>query len=236
MAVSPFAFSSKLEQITTTGMWTSHAGENHSVGGASTANNLWVLRSLLQQERPAETLEIGFCHGISALLISVTQRELRGREYRHTAIDPFQRTTWKDEGRSLLEDEGVSAQFRLLEEFSSVALPRLVQAGEKFGFIYVDGSHLFEDVFLDAYYSIQLLNSGGVILFDDSTDPHVTKVLRFLKKNWGNIMVPFDLSPHQLPRRPWIKRLANWLGYRQLVAFSKVGELPRRWDSPFRNF
>ena len=40
--------------------------------------------------------------------------------------------------------------------------------------IYVDGSHNFEHVFIDAYYSVQLLDMGGVVLFDDSIEDRAT--------------------------------------------------------------
>lgn len=233
---SPFAFSPKLKEIIATRLWTSRTGEKHEAGAASTPNNLWVLRGLLQQERPVETLEIGLCHGISALLITQTQKELGTASFRHTAIDPFQAQVWKNEGCALLEEEGMSECFRLLEDFSSLALAQLVRDGERFGLIYVDGSHLFEDVFVDAYFSTQLLSEGGLMLFDDSADPHVAKVLRFLESNYAGILEPFDLGPYQLPDRPWMKRLANKLGYRQLTAFRKTGDPPREWDAPFKSF
>ncbi len=233
---SPFAFSPQLEEIMRTGSWTSRSGETHGAGAASTPNNLWVLRGLLQQERPTETLEIGLCHGISALLITQTQEELGTASWRHTAIDPFQTKVWKQEGVALLEEAGMTERFRLVEDFSSLALAQMVKDGERFGLIYVDGSHLFEDVFVDAYYSAQLLTEGGLLLFDDSADPHVAKVLRFYQSNYGGILEPFDLEPYQLPDRPWVKKLANKLGYRQLTAFRKTGEPPRAWDSPFKSF
>lgn len=43
-------------------------------------------------------------------------------------------------------------------------LPKLK---DKYDLIYVDGSHKYEDVKLDAKYSWQLLNKGGHIIFDD---------------------------------------------------------------------
>lgn len=42
---------------------------------------------------------------------------------------------------------------------------------EKFDFIYIDGSHLAADVFLDCALSHQLIKSGGQIWFDDYATP-----------------------------------------------------------------
>ena len=38
---------------------------------------------------------------------------------------------------------------------------------DKFDFIFIDGSHKFADVINDAFESFKILNSGGIIIFDD---------------------------------------------------------------------
>ena len=43
--------------------------------------------------------------------------------------------------------------------------------GERFDMIYIDGSHEFDEVFVDAYYSYRLLSPGGIMLLDDSPHP-----------------------------------------------------------------
>ena len=50
---------------------------------------------------------------------------------------------------------------------SSIALANLIAQDEKFDFIYIDASHKAPDVIADACFAWQLLNKGGVILFDD---------------------------------------------------------------------
>ena len=68
------------------------------------------------------------------------------------------------------------------EECSALELPKLMKQGARFDLVYIDGSHLFEDVFIDAYFVARLLTQGGVVVFDDSTNPHIAKVLRFLRR------------------------------------------------------
>lgn len=72
-----------------------------------------------------------------------------------------------------------------------------MQSGREIDTVYVDGSHLFEDVFIDFYYSCRLLKEEGYILFDDSTDEHVKKVLGFIRSNMKDHLQEIDLSPYR---------------------------------------
>lgn len=46
-------------------------------------------------------------------------------------------------------------------------LTELIKSGEKFDFIYIDGSHLLLDCYADLILSWQILNSGGIMAIDD---------------------------------------------------------------------
>ena len=80
------------------------------------------------------------------------------------------------------------------EQASTLALPKMLEPEAHFGFIYIDGSHLFDDIFLDPYYSIRLLMMGGIVALDDSTNPHVAKVLKFLRGGSGTGVEELDLT------------------------------------------
>lgn len=58
-------------------------------------------------------------------------------------------------------------RMEVLKEKSEDALPRLIADGRKFDWIYIDGSHLFENVITDAILSHLLLRVGGLMIFDD---------------------------------------------------------------------
>jgi len=94
--------------------------------------------------------------------------------------------------------------------------------------VYVDGSHLFEDVFVDGFYCARLLAEGGYLLFDDCADPHIAKVIGFIDRN-----VP-GLS--RQPDRTLRSRVARVLRRRQLTAYRRVGEIERTWNSAFLTF
>lgn len=206
------------------------------VGALSTPQNVAILRALMMERRPNRTLEVGLSFGGSALAIAASHRDLqRPAERQHVAIDPFQSTVWDDCGREVLDRAGLDGYVDVHETLSSTALPALSGEGP-FGLIYIDGSHLFEDVFVDAYFSARLLSDDGVMLFDDCTDPHVAKVLKFLTTNWQGSIIEVDLSPYR-PDGPSMRyKLAKQLGKTQLRAFQRGAPLPREWDAAFHDF
>jgi hypothetical protein len=103
--------------------------------------------------------------------------------------------------------------------------------------IYVDGSHLFEDVFVDGYFVVRLLREGGVVAFDDSTNQNIAKVLRLLRSSLYGCFEELDLSRYQADGRGGlIYQLARRLGRVQLTAFRRVGDVAREWSAPFHPF
>lgn len=61
----------------------------------------------------------------------------------------------------------------ILEGMSCATLPTLKK--EQFDFIYVDGSHAYEDVASDLYLSFELLKHQGIMTMDDYTWDGVNK-------------------------------------------------------------
>ena len=51
--------------------------------------------------------------------------------------------------------------------YSQHQLPELEKKGNKYDFIYIDASHRADDTFMDAYYAHKMLNSKGLLIFDD---------------------------------------------------------------------
>jgi hypothetical protein len=203
----------------------------------STENNLYTIRKLLLEYRPERTLEVGFCFGGSALLFCSTHQELgRPPQSQHTVIDPYQTTTWDSCGLLAIERAGLTGYLDFRETFSALELPKLFEAGDRFGLIYVDGSHLFEDVLVDSYFVMRLLTYDGLVLFDDSSNAHVGKVIRFLRTNLRVALKEVDLS-FLRPRSERISyRVARYFEKVQLTAFRRVGNVERNWDAPFRSF
>jgi hypothetical protein len=49
-----------------------------------------------------------------------------------------------------VERAGLMGYMDFRQAYSALELPKLIEQGTQFGLVYVDGSHLFEDVFVDA--------------------------------------------------------------------------------------
>lgn len=208
------------------------------IGALSTQRNLWMLRSLQMELHPKRTLEIGLGFGGSCLVFTSTHRDLRGgAKKQHLALDPFQTSDWDDVGLITVERAGLTGFLDFRPRFSCQELPQLVEQKEKFDLVYVDGSHLFEDVFVDLYFVSRLLSDGGVVAFDDSTLPSVRKVLQFVRKNFRASFAELDLSSHRLDQgKPLKYRLARLLGKVQMTAFRRIGPPLHEWNAPFVDF
>lgn len=193
----------------------------------SSVNTLATLRGLADEVRPEATLEVGLALGASALALasSLADRGLAAAR-QHVAIDPFQRTAFDDVGRLSVERAGLAGFVEVIEEPSALVLPRLVAAGRRFGIVYVDGSHLYENVFVDCYYAVHLLAPGGVLVMDDAPHPHVAPVVRFLRRSWAGALAPLDLWRYRAAGAGTLAqaryRLATRLGKTQIVAFRRT--------------
>jgi predicted O-methyltransferase YrrM len=162
---------------------------------SSTPNNLAVLHRLIDERKPTRTLEVGFAFGASALVFADGHQKMGHTGRCHTAIDAWEIEAWDSIGLKNLETAGLSEFLELKSELSSVALPKILHEGAKFDMIYVDGSHEFDDVFVDAYYAFRLLAPGGLVLFDDCTHAPVARVIDMLRNDAR--VKEFDLSPYR---------------------------------------
>jgi predicted O-methyltransferase YrrM len=212
--------------------------EFNGLGALSSVNNLAVLRELCLKLKPQRTLEVGMCFGGSALVFTASHRDLKhSPRHQHVAIDPFQTSFWDDAGAVAVERAGLEGFLDLRRSFSSLELPQLLLRDAMFDLVYIDGSHLFEDVFVDFYYVARLLAPGGIVAFDDCSDPNVAKVLAFIRKNLGGAFQEFGLNLYRFDKgRSWRYRAATLLGKRQFCAFRRVGKADREWDAEYRRF
>jgi predicted O-methyltransferase YrrM len=57
--------------------------------------------------------------------------------------------------------------YKIMTDYSYVALARLISQRRQFDFIYIDGAHHNYEVITDAVMSWKLLKDGGIMIFDD---------------------------------------------------------------------
>jgi len=205
--------------------------------GASTKNNLHVLAKLICNLKPTDTLEIGLATAASALVIAHGHRLNEDGTIRfHTAIDPYQHEL-DDVGIVQIERAGLERYFSLIRSQSLVALPELLANGRQFDLIYIDGNHLFEHAFIDMFYSMRLLRTGGVVLLDDSTLLDVRKIVNFVRRNFRGRLDELDLTSWREPQASDLRyKVAKLINRVQLTGFIKRSDPERPFDARLVNF
>ncbi|MDR3612080.1 MAG: class I SAM-dependent methyltransferase [Candidatus Obscuribacterales bacterium] len=159
---------------------------------AITATEGKVLRDWIVKEKVATTIEIGLAYGISALFICEGLLLNGHNDARHVAVDPHQ-SGFKNCGLQLLEEAGVTDLIEFHAVESQILLPRLLSEERRFELAFIDGSHLFERVFLDLIYLGRLVNPGGIIFVDDYQLPAIARSVSFCLSNLGWTLE--ELSP-----------------------------------------
>jgi len=115
-------------------------------------------------------LEIGSYEGLSALNILFNYKNSKV-----TAIDLWQKSNINSESLNVNFNEVEDRFNKNLEGYkytkikndSVIALREILKNNIFFDVIYIDGSHNGEDILSDAIESYKLLNSEGIIFFDD---------------------------------------------------------------------
>lgn len=211
------------------------------------------LQELVEELRPAVSLEVGLAYGISAMFIcEALAQQARAR---HLIIDPYQETSWQAIGLTNLRRAGYGEFIEFYPLPSHQALPQLEARGVTIDFAFVDGWHTFDHGLVDFFYLDRMLRVGGVVVLDD-TDcyPGLRKLCRFIVKNRAYSVYRCSSPPRR--RKPTFKhqafeRLARASGtVRRLarpealepdgtlglapearcIAFQKEADDARRWD------
>lgn len=140
------------------------------------------LAELVRTHRPSNVLEIGMANGTSSVVIADELRKYGGRL---TSIDPHQTmpTPLGYASAGVKAVRAILPDHQLIAEYDYLALPQLVDAGERFACILVDGFHSFDLTLLDLFYADLLLEKDGLLLCHDSSSPAVYKALRWLETN-----------------------------------------------------
>jgi predicted O-methyltransferase YrrM len=162
-----------------------------------------VLRDLLQAEQPGTVIEIGLAYGSSALAIAEALVAAGSGQARHVIVDAYQEH-FHGSGWAAITGAGLAGLCRLVEERSQIALPRLLGDGFTADAAFVDGSHVFHNVFVDLFYLRELVRPGGLVILDDCSYPSVATAARYFEVNTG-----WQPEPIARPTRLRALRLPN---------------------------
>ncbi len=187
-------------------------------------------------------LEIGVANGVSALALAQAASEIDGSL---EGIDPCQLTEHGEAALKLLDRYGLGSKFILHPHPTHFAGPKLLEAGKKFDFVFIDGMHNFEFKSLDCFYSDRLLRLGGLLALHDATFQSTKKVIK-MQMTTGRFEMVATPSLHQ----PIWKRIRRAIGaivrgraypffwpngFANMVVLRKVSECEVSWDH-FQNF
>ena len=139
----------------------------------------YITNYLNKEKQINSILEIGSHEGRSACWMLENMLSDTGTM---TCIDPFaDRPVTAFAEDSIPEDRTIETRFRaniaevkgadqtvnVMVDLSFSALAQLIVDKQQYDFIYVDGTHHADEVLADAVMCFGMLQSGGVMLFDD---------------------------------------------------------------------
>jgi predicted O-methyltransferase YrrM len=143
-----------------------------------------VLRDLLLEADPRVVLEIGLAYGSSALAIGEALISSGRDDTHHVIIDAYQ-DHFGETGWEAIVAAGLAERCTLVREVSQRALPRLADDGFVADAAFVDGSHVFHNVFVDLYFVGELVRPGGLVVLDDCEYASVATAVRYFERNSG---------------------------------------------------
>lgn len=207
------------------------SGERFPYHSGVSAGVCEVLAQEVAGMKRPRVLEIGMAYGTSSVHLADGIERAGGGEL--LSIDPNQYTQWHGIGVRLLKQTGHGDFSRLIEAPSWRALPELAGEGEAFDFIFVDGWHSFDHVFVDFFFCDQLLRPGGLIAFHDCGMPATAKVLRFIETHKAYVL--HRRVPYGFNARGWVK----WWFLRQASRLHRIARFLARAETvlepaPFR--
>ena len=150
-----------------------------------------ALRDLLIANRASSVIEIGLAYGSSALAIAEALVTVASADARHVIIDAYQ-NRFHGSGWAVVTEAGLAGICSLIEDRSQIVLPRLVGEGLVADAAFVDGSHIFHNVFVDLFYLREIVRPGGLVIVDDYSYPSVATAVRYFETNAGWQMVPMS--------------------------------------------
>jgi hypothetical protein len=165
-----------------------------------------VLEDLVRMSGATDALEIGMARASSSVAI-LSALPPAGHL---TSIDPFQlreQDGYGGAGVRAVADAGYANRHTLLAEYDYVALPRLVQEGRRFQFVFIDGYHAFDYAMLDFFYANLLVPPDGIVAFHDSGWPSIYRVCEFVELHVGYARIG---PPPALGGLHWTRRGARF--------------------------
>ena len=141
-----------------------------------------LLQRTIKEIRPKVSLEVGLAYGVSTLYILEAMNDHGGQKL--VGMDPAQFDEhWQGGGLSNIRKAGFEALYEFYGSTSQKLLPELVKDDLRIDFAFIDGWHTFDHALVDFFYIDQMLNNGGVVVFDDVGYPSIRRLCEFIVTN-----------------------------------------------------
>jgi predicted O-methyltransferase YrrM len=141
-----------------------------------------LLQRAIKDVRSRVAVEVGLAFGISTLYILEALKEVGGEKL--IGMDPAQNDNhWRGGGLHNIREAGYGSLYEFHENTSQQVLPALVSQGQRIDFAFIDGWHTFDHTLIDFFYIDQMLNVGGVVVFDDVGYPAIKRACEFIVTN-----------------------------------------------------
>jgi len=197
-----------IEQIVDTGTVRDRKGNTHRLRDHVSSAEGRFLGRLIREFDVRTSLEVGCAYGISSLWICEALADRPSP--RHVIVDAFQSEKWLGIGVQHLDDAGFGF-YEMIEELSELALPSLLDRGERFDFAFIDGMHTFDHTLIDFFYINRMLNVGGIVVFDDTCLPGVARVARYVL-NYPNYELVGVVGGERSASRELLERVKGAVG------------------------
>jgi predicted O-methyltransferase YrrM len=213
-----------------------------------------LLYRQIAETRATEAIEVGMAFGISTVCLcdALSRNAPKTGQHPHLVVmDPTQHTGWQGLGLQQVRSAGFGDLIEFHERTSQTVLPELATRGHRVQFAFIDGWHTFDHALIDFFYVDQIMEIGGVIVFDDVGYPAINAVVRFVLANrnyeliealeqprtsaWNRgkrfvkrLLLPLARTDKDPAERH--QRLFRKLEWAYAVAVRKVAPDSRRWD------
>ena len=240
-----------LQEIVDTGQVRLPSGARVAVSSHIDPASGALLQKAIREVQPKAAVEVGLAFGISTLYMLDALSETGALKL--IGMDPSQHDDmWRGGGMHNVERAGYGGLYEFHEDTSQQVLPRIVARGERIGVGFIDGWHTFDHVLVDFVYIDQMLEVGGIVVFDDVGYPAIRRLCEFVITNrayeiFGSVKYDEPASlrksakralrkylrplyqTDQTPNRDTRRRIAG-LGNVCFLALRKKADDDRRWD------
>jgi ribosomal protein S18 acetylase RimI-like enzyme len=219
--------------IIDTGKVQTPAGKQISLVGSINSEYALALYRQVKARRPRTIVEIGMASGVASLSMLAALKEI-DEGGRLITIDPFQNdpsAAWAGVGLANIQRAGFAPIHTFIEQVDYLALPKLVESGQKIQFAYIDGSHVFDYTLLDFFFVDKMMDVSGVVGFNDCGYRAVYRVLNYVKTHRKYDEVDVGLTPDYRGRNIAISLARRLMKFSQADRyFQKREQYEPSWD------